>query len=107
MNQVSSLDAEVIRVEVAYATPELQLVIPLQVKRGTSLFDAAVQSNICKKFKELDLESSAMGVFGKLERFPKQREAKHGDRIEIYRPLKIDPKEARKERARRAKEGGE
>ncbi|HET8706079.1 MAG TPA: RnfH family protein [Pseudomonadales bacterium] len=105
MGENSLSESEVINVEVAYATVEKQLVLPVQITRGTSIYDAAVQSNICQKFIGLDLEHSAMGVFGKLERFPKQRLAEAGDRIEIYRPLKVDPKEARKERARKSQTG--
>lgn len=43
-----------------------------------------------------------MGVFGKAEPAPAQRVLVDGERVEIYRPLKIDPKAARKARAQRA-----
>jgi len=90
---------DMIKVEVAYALPEKQMLIPLQVKRGTTMFEAAVQSGIANKFEGLDLESAPMGVFGKAERKPKERVVEDGERVEIYRPLIADPKEVRKKRA--------
>jgi len=100
MNDI--LISEFLNVEVAFALPNRQLVLPVRVKKGTSIYDAAVQSDICNQFQGLELEGSEMGIFGKLERFPKQRLAQEGDRIEIYRPLKIDPKEGRRLRAKKA-----
>lgn len=96
-------------VEVAYALPHKQLIITLNVDKGTSLYDAAVQSGISAQFEGLDLDQCAMGIFGKVEKNPKQTVVRAGDRIEIYRPLIADPKEVRKKRAAKAKaqrEGG-
>ena len=90
---------QLISVEVAYALPNKQMIIPLHVKRGTTMFEAAQESGIVDKFPELDIESIAMGVFGKAERNPKQRELEDGERVELYRPLIADPKEVRKRRA--------
>jgi putative ubiquitin-RnfH superfamily antitoxin RatB of RatAB toxin-antitoxin module len=90
---------DTIKVEVIYALPDRQLVIPLQVKKGTSMFDAAVQSGIASRFEGLDLEAAPMGVFGKAERKPRERILEDGERVEIYRPLIADPKDARKKRA--------
>lgn len=95
--------SENIRVEVAYALPDHQELIALDVPVGTSMFDAAVKSGIANKFDDLDLESAAMGIFGKAERKPKERELQPGDRVEIYRALIADPKEVRKRRAEEAK----
>ena len=88
-----------INVEVAYALPEKQMILPLTVKQGTALFEAAVMSGIAEKFEGLDLEATPMGVFGKAERKPKERVLEDGDRVELYRPLIADPKEVRKKRA--------
>ncbi len=88
-----------INVEVAYALPEKQMILPLTVKQGTTLFEAAVMSGIAEKFEGLDLEATPMGVFGKAERKPKERVLEDGDRVELYRPLIADPKEVRKKRA--------
>ena len=93
-----------IEIEVAYATPDKQLILTVSVAEDCSVYDAVVTSGIIQKFPEIDLESSKMGVFSKLVAKPKQQTLKPGDRIEIYRPLLIDPKESRKNRAAKAKE---
>lgn len=90
-----------IRVEVAYALPEKQKIIALTVARGCYAMDAVVQSNIVQQFPEIQVETAKMGVFGKAIK-PKAYLLQEGDRVEIYRPLLIDPKESRKERASRA-----
>jgi putative ubiquitin-RnfH superfamily antitoxin RatB of RatAB toxin-antitoxin module len=63
------------------------------------LYQAVVLSNITAYFPQLNLETATFGVFSKLEKSPKTRMVQAGDRIEIYRPLLVDPKEARKARA--------
>ena len=90
-----------IRVEVAYALPHKQKLISLQVPVGTTLYEAARESGIGEHFEGLDLERASMGIFGQAEGSPKQRVLNDGDRVEIYRPLIIDPKETRKARARK------
>ncbi|GAA3931288.1 RnfH family protein [Litoribacillus peritrichatus] len=95
--------AEKIQVEVAYATPESQVILPVLVEAGSSLFDAVVHSGIVQQFPEIDPEVIPMGVFGKSVRKPKEQEVLEGERIELYRPLKIDPKAARANRAAKAK----
>lgn len=101
------MSGDTIKVEVAYALPERQMVIPLQVKKGTTLFEAAVLSGIADKFEGLDLNAAPMGVFGKAERKPKETLLQEGDRVEIYRPLIADPKDVRKKRAAAKQEGDE
>jgi putative ubiquitin-RnfH superfamily antitoxin RatB of RatAB toxin-antitoxin module len=68
------------------------------------MFDAVVQSRIADRFPEIDPDSADMGIFGKVERKPKERELQQGERVEIYRPLIADPKEVRKRRAEEAKQ---
>ena len=92
-----------IQVEVAYALPQQQELIVLEVPIGTSMYDAAKQSGIEHKFDELDLDSVEMGIFGKVERKPKEKVLQAGDRVEIYRKLIADPKEVRKQRAAKVK----
>lgn len=92
-----------IQVEVAFALPDKQMIIPLSVEEGCSLYEAAKASGIADKFPELDLESSDMGIFGKGEKDPKAGILREGDRVEIYRALIADPKEVRKKRAEAAK----
>jgi len=91
-----------IRVEVAYALPERQAILALDVAPGTTALEAARQSGITDKFEGIDLDSAKMGIFGKV--VSPQQILQEGDRVEIYRPLVADPKEVRKARAARAKE---
>lgn len=95
-------DEQTIHVEVAYALPERQAIIPLQVLTGTTALQAAQRSGIAERFEALDLENARLGVFGKL--VAGDQVLQEGDRVEIYRPLKADPKEVRKARAARVKE---
>jgi putative ubiquitin-RnfH superfamily antitoxin RatB of RatAB toxin-antitoxin module len=91
-----------IRVEVAYALPERQAILALEVAPGTTALDAARQSGITDKFEGIDLDNAKLGIFGKV--ISPQQVLQEGDRVEIYRPLIADPKEVRKARAARAKE---
>lgn len=96
-----------IEVEVAWATPESQRIVSLQVPRGTTAREAVEQSGITDEFPEIDLETAVMGIFsrkldGKRAPAPGDYVLKSRDRIEIYRPLRITPTEARKLRAAKA-----
>ena len=88
-----------IKVEVAFAAPDEQKIIELDVLIGTTLYDAVVQSGIVKIFPQINIENDKFGIFGKAVKKPKEHELKEGDRVEIYRPLTIDPKQARLNRA--------
>lgn len=91
--------ADMIQVEVAYALPEKQKIIRLQVEAGTTLRDAVKQSGIVLEFPEIDPENAKFGIFGKAVRDADKEVLREGDRVEIYRPLLIDPKQARANRA--------
>ena len=90
-----------ILIEVAYALPKKQLIIPIKVKSGTSAKDAIQMSGIIKKFPEIDLDKNQIGIFGKLTQL--DHVMRERDRIEIYRPLIADPKEIRRQRAAEGK----
>lgn len=99
------MDSEkLIAVEVAYALPNKQVIIPLKVIEGTSVYDAAVQSGVAGQFPQIKLDSDPMGIFGKAVKDPKQEALKAGDRVEIYRPLLVDPKASRAKRADKVKQ---
>lgn len=89
------------QVEVAYARPERQEIVPVKVPDGTTALEAARLSGITDLFPEIELESIDMGVFGKVIKDPSAHELRDGDRVELYRPLKIDPKQARLNRAKK------
>ena len=86
-----------IMVELAYALPHEQLIIPITMPPEASLEAAIVASGILDKFPEIDLSVNQIGIFGKLSKL--DAPLRNLDRIEIYRPLIADPKEVRKQRA--------
>ncbi|MDP5031753.1 MAG: RnfH family protein [Paraglaciecola sp.] len=91
-------------VEVAYATPAKQALLEVVIERDTTVEQAIKASGILSRFPDIDLDVQKVGIWNrtcKLSDLPKQ-----GDRIEIYRPLIADPKEARRLRAEKAKEEG-
>ncbi|WP_299202074.1 RnfH family protein [uncultured Amphritea sp.] len=92
-----------IKVEVAYALPDEQKIIALQVEEGCSAYEAVVQSHIAQIFPQINVESDPMGIFGKAIADPKTHILKPDQRVEIYRPLIADPKEVRARRAAKAK----
>ena len=86
------------QVEVAYGTAEGQTLIALEVEEGSTVAQVIRAAAAMPAFAGLPLESMPVGVFGR----PVVREAVlgPGDRLELYRPLAMDPKEARRRRAR-------
>ncbi|BDX01755.1 MAG: RnfH family protein [Marinomonas sp.] len=87
------------RVEVAYALPEKQKIIALEVEEGCSVRDAVRRSNINAFFPDVDVETVKVGIFGKAVRNAEEQALKEGERVELYRELKVDPKQARANRA--------
>ncbi|MGB0867124.1 MAG: RnfH family protein [Granulosicoccaceae bacterium] len=85
------------RVEVAYATPQQQRIVELDVVAGCTARQAALQSALDQHFESLSLADNPLGIFGK--RASDDQVLQEGDRVELYRPLLIDPKEARRLRA--------
>ncbi len=92
-----------ITIEVAYAAARSQTILRLRVKSGTTVGEAIKQSGILGQFPEIDLGLNKVGIFGKLARTDTL--LRYGDRVEIYRALIADPKEARRQRAQAAKRG--
>ena len=84
----------VFSIEVVYATADKQITIPLKIQSKISISEAIKISKILDLFPTLDLKTLSVGIWGKpkfLEDF-----VASGDRVEIYRPLLIDPIEARR-----------
>ena len=86
-----------ILVEVAYAAIDRQQIIALEVDSDTTIASIIQQSCILQLFPEINLAKQKVGVFSKQRDVDETVEA--GDRIEIYRALTIDPKEARRVKA--------
>lgn len=95
---------KIIHVEVAYARPDKQLIVALDVAAGTTVLAAARQSNITEHFSELDLAGAQFGIFS--VRTTPDHVLSNGDRVEIYRPLTADPKEVRRQLAKLGKTMG-
>ena len=89
--------ADHITIEVAYALPHQQLIIPVKVLPETTAEAAIKASGITNKFPEINLTKNQIGIFCKLTKL--DTPLRHLDRVEIYRPLIADPKEVRKQRA--------
>ena len=101
-----------ITVEVAYALPHRQWLKALEVEPGCTALEAVRRSGLSEDLPDVALEESPMGIFSHLLDNPAQYVLKHGERVEVYRPLIADPKEVRRRRveearSRRAKEKGE
>jgi putative ubiquitin-RnfH superfamily antitoxin RatB of RatAB toxin-antitoxin module len=87
-----------IHITVAYATPNKQVEIPLIIEESCTVALAIKRSGILQQFPEIKLASIKVGIFSK--RVALDANLQDGDRIEIYRPLIIDPKQARALRAK-------
>ncbi len=94
----TEITGDLIAVEVAYATPQKQHLLSLNVPHGSTLEDAVRHSGILDLCPEIDLTRNKVGVWGKLGQLDQTLQPR--DRAEIYRALKADPKEARRKRAR-------
>lgn len=95
-----------LEVEVAFALPERQRIIPLAVPEGTTPRQAVAMAGLEEAFPELPpatFREADLGIFGRRLRDPDAERLRAGDRVEVYRPLQLDPKAARSERAARAK----
>ncbi|MGH1460678.1 MAG: RnfH family protein [Neptuniibacter sp.] len=90
-------------VEVAYALPTEQKIISVNVPEDCTVYEAVIKSGIVEIFPQIDPENDPMGIFAKVIKNPKETVMKEGQRIEIYRPLIADPKEARAKRAAKKK----
>lgn len=88
---------ETISVELVYINPGKQYLVNLELPKGCTIDTAIKRSGLLDRFPELDLKQNKVGVFNKLKAL--DYVLNPGDRLEIYRPLLADPKEARRRRA--------
>lgn len=87
-----------INVEVIYATPEHQEPISVLLPIGSTIPDAIQVSRILEIYPEIAEKSLVCGIYGEIIHDPANYALDEGERVEIYRPLLIDPKEARRQR---------
>ncbi len=100
MGQVNRTAAiPLVEVEIVYGVTGAR-VIRQEVPANATLKEAIEQSGILEMYPEIDLGSNKVGIFGRKRELHAPVHA--GDRIEIYQPLKVDPKEARRRRAKKA-----
>lgn len=85
-------------VEVAYATPEKQEIVRIDVPAGCTVARAIELSDIHEHFPGMHVDPNAVGIFSR--KVPPDHVLREGDRVEIYRPLIADPKETRRNRAK-------
>ena len=93
------MDKGVIEVEVAYALPQQQVIKNVELSAGLTVQDAINLSGLLEVFPEITQSALNVGVFGKVCSL--EQLLKNADRVEIYRPLIHDPKEARRQRAKK------
>ena len=87
-----------IDIEIVYALPEKQVVQRMNLPEGTTAEQAVKLSGILLQFPEIDLLQNKLGIYGKLVK--PTAVLRDRDRVEIYRALRIDPKESRRRRAK-------
>jgi uncharacterized protein len=94
----------VLSIIVCYALPDRQTLISLELPQGATLRQAIDASGILQRHPEIDLTKQKVGVFGKLK--PLDAVLADHDRVEIYRPLIVDPKLARQRRVEKTRNEG-
>lgn len=88
-------------VEVVYALPGRQRVARVPLRDGMTAFEAVQAAGLAAEFPELEAGALVLGIYGR--RVDAEQPLCDGDRVEIYRPLKFDPREARRKAARGAR----
>jgi len=88
-----------LRVEIVYALRDRQVLLAVEVEGGTTARQAVERSGILQRLPEIDLARAGLGIFGRV--VSPDTPLRDGDRVEIYRPLIADAKQARQARARR------
>lgn len=86
-----------IRVEVVFATPDKQFLQVCSIPCKSSVSDAIESSQVQQQFPQHDFKTYAVGIWGRV--VAPADIVQEGDRIEIYRPLSIDPRDARRQQA--------
>lgn len=89
--------ANALRIQVCYANPDLQRLVSLSVAEGTTIGEAIGLPGIADEVAGQNIAACKVGIYGKLK--SPDTLLREGDRIEIYRSLLADPKEARRRRA--------
>ncbi|NML97077.1 RnfH family protein [Paraburkholderia sp. RP-4-7] len=91
-------------IEVCYALANEQTLIAVELPEGATLQQALDASGILQRYPQIDLGTQKVGVFGKLK--PLDAVLADHDRVEIYRPLLVDPKLSRQRRVEKTRKAG-
>jgi putative ubiquitin-RnfH superfamily antitoxin RatB of RatAB toxin-antitoxin module len=91
-------------IDVCYALPDTQTLISVELAPGATVREALDASGILARHPEIDLATLKVGVYGKLK--PLDAPLADHDRVEIYRPLIVDPKVARQRRVDKTRREG-
>jgi uncharacterized protein len=86
-----------VRIEVVYAGTEAQYIAAVDLGQGATVADAIAAARGTREFAELDIAGLRVGIFGRFA--DPSTPLQDGDRVEVYRPLKVDPMQARRRRA--------
>ena len=89
---------EKVTVEVVFAAPDRQELVSLELEQGVTVTDAIRESRLQELFAQVDFDALEVGIWGRV--VERGTVLHDGDRIELYRPLERDPKDARRELAR-------
>jgi putative ubiquitin-RnfH superfamily antitoxin RatB of RatAB toxin-antitoxin module len=88
-----------LRVEVVYATPAMQEIVVVEIEEGGDAYDAFRASGLADRYPGIAGQEIRLGIFGKS--VAHDTKLRDGDRVEVYRPLRVNAKEARRARASR------
>ncbi|HZZ11777.1 MAG TPA: RnfH family protein [Paraburkholderia sp.] len=91
-------------IEVCYALLDEQALIAVELPEGATVQQALDASGILRRYPQIDLNTQKVGVFGKLK--PLDAVLADHDRVEIYRPLRVDPKVSRQRRVEKTRKAG-
>jgi putative ubiquitin-RnfH superfamily antitoxin RatB of RatAB toxin-antitoxin module len=94
-------ETRTLSVEVVFALPDRQEIVPVLLEDGATVSDAIEESAIAELFPGWDLHKCRVGIWGRVAE--RDQRLRAGDRVEIYRPLRIDPREARRSLAAKGK----
>jgi len=95
---------DLIEIELVLASAERQRLLSIQVSEGLTVAEVISQSGVEQEFPDEHIDDLAVGIWGKL--VGRNHIVRDGDRIELYRPLQIDPREARRQLARAGRSMG-
>jgi uncharacterized protein len=102
MEAAESSPGDVRTVEVAYALPDRQRIVTLPLPTsGLTAGEAVERSGLLREFPEITTHALVLGVYGAI--CEASRPLRDGDRVEIYRPLRHDPRATRRERVAQAR----